>query len=168
MIGSWLRHQRPGMSCARWIAVVLAAFAGLAVIGCSSTPFTLAASGPYIYPANWAYPADANPSLDRVAVLVTITNQSGDDLPVNPADFLVRDGQHRVYPANVTAMGPAMSSANLPRETRGSLPLPTVTLRSNDVLSGFIVFDVPSGVRPVELIWRQSDTDSIVTLATTR
>jgi len=167
MICPWLKRPLSVAACARWVVILLAAFAGLLVIGCSSTPFTLAASGPYVYPANWAYPADANPSLDRIAVLVTITNLSGDDLQINPADFLVRDSQHRVYPSNVTAMGPTITSANLPSETRGSLPLPTVTLRSNDVLSGFIVFDVPAGVRPVELIWRQSDTDSIVTLATT-
>jgi hypothetical protein len=34
------------------------------------------------------------------AVLVTITNQSGGDLPINPADFVARDAQRRIYPAN--------------------------------------------------------------------
>jgi hypothetical protein len=37
-------------------------------------------------------------------------------------------------------------------------------LRQDDVLTGFVVFDVPAAVRPVELIWRQSDTDTTVAL----
>jgi hypothetical protein len=47
-------------------------------------------------------------------------------------------------------------------------PLPVVTLRQSDVLSGFVVFDVPAGVRPVDLIWRQSDTDTVVHLPLAR
>ena len=50
---------------------------------------------------------------------------------------------------------------------RGTLPLPTVTLRGNDTISGFVVFDVPAGVWPVELVWRQSDTDTVANLPTT-
>jgi len=44
-------------------------------------------------------------------------------------------------------------------------PLPAATLRQNDVLSGFVVFDVPTGVRPVDLVWRQTDGDSVVGLS---
>jgi hypothetical protein len=134
--------------------------AGLLTVACSSTPATpLAASGPI------SYPAAVSPPLERVAILVTITNRSTDDLQINPADFLARDGEHRVYPANPLATG---GDANLVRLATGPrlevLPLPTVTLRQADVLSGFVVFDVPAGVRPVELVWRQTDTDRVVQL----
>jgi hypothetical protein len=49
-------------------------------------------------------------------------------------------------------------------ELRGTLPLPVATMRQNDVLTGYVVFDVPPGVRPVELIWRQTDSDYTVPL----
>ena len=48
---------------------------------------------------------------------------------------------------------------------RGTLPLPTITLRGDDTISGFVVFDVPAGKQPVELIWRQSDTDTVALLS---
>jgi hypothetical protein len=127
---------------------------------CSKTPFTLDAVGPF------PDAAVVTPSLERVAILVTITNQSGNDLQINPADFVARDAQHRIYPANAAATIADTHLVSRPPKMRGSLPLPTITLRTDDILSGFVVFDVPAGVRPVELIWRQSDTDSIATLAT--
>jgi hypothetical protein len=149
--------------------LVQAGLLGLLVLllaaACSKTPFFLAASGP------WTYSTAIDPPFERIAVLVTITNQAGDDLNVNPADFVARDAAHRIYPANPTA---ATSDAQAVRfayaeqhGTQGIAPLPTVTLRQDDELSGFIVFDVPTGVRPVEIIWRQSDTDSIVNLSAT-
>jgi len=149
---------------ALWFAVL----AGLVVMGCSSTPYSLAASGPYLYPQNWAYPTDSNSSLDRIAILITVRNISGDDLAVNPTDFLVRDSQHRVYAADPTATTSPDSLTTRPAEIRDSLPLPTLTLRGNDVVSGYVVFDVPAGVRPVELVWRQSDSDTVATLSATR
>ncbi len=139
-------------------ALLAAAFV-LASAGCGAEPFTLNASGPY------PYPAVVNPSLERVAILVTIRNRSGDDLTVNPADFVARDASHRVYPANATATAADAHLASGPTTMRGALPLPTVTLRSDDIITGFVVFDVPAGVQPTELIWRQSDTDRAVTLA---
>jgi hypothetical protein len=139
---------------------------GVVAIACSQQPFSLTGSGP------WAYAATVDPPFERVAVLVTITNRSGDDLAVNPADFLARDGDHRVYPANPAA---AVSDAHAVRlaygmqhGAQGIAPLPTVTLRQNDALTGFLVFDLPDGARPVELVWRQSDTDSVVPLTTAR
>jgi hypothetical protein len=160
MPASLLRHTARAM-CR---AILLASIA-LIVITCSKTPFTLAASGP------WAYSAVVDPPFERVAILVTITNQTGDDLAVNPADFVARDADHRIYPANPTATisdAQAVRLAYVMRHgTQGIAPLPTVTLRQDDALSGFVVFDVPAGLRPVELIWRQSDTDSIVNLTTT-
>jgi hypothetical protein len=134
--------------------------AGLVTIACSTPPTPLAASGPI------SYPAAVSPPLERVAILVTITNRSTDDLLINPADFVARDGEHRIYPANPVATG---GDANLVRLATGPrlevLPLPTVTLRHADVLSGFVVFDVPAGVRPVELVWRQTDNDRVVPLS---
>lgn len=150
------------------LATLVILAVSLVVAGCGSTPYTLAATGPFVYPENWAYPANSNPSLDRIAVLVTITNRSGDDLQVNPGDFLVRDSQHHVYAADLAATTAAASIANEPPELHGKLPLPSVTLRNDDVLSGIIVFEVPHGVRPVELIWRQSDSDSVASLTTAR
>lgn len=137
----------------------------LVLTACSTAPFTISASGPFPYPANYAYPTNVDSTVERVAVVVTITNQSGDDLQVNPADFVVRDGQRRIYPSNPVATSASSSLANRPPALRGILPMSTVTLRSNDVLSGYVLFDLPTGTRPVELIWRQSDTDSVVALS---
>jgi uncharacterized protein DUF4352 len=136
--------------------VVLAAIAATA---CSKQASPLAASGPF------AYPSGVTPPLERVAILVTITNRGTDDMQINPADFLARDADHRIYPADPTA---TTADGNLVRLTTGArletLPLPTVTLRQADILSGFVVFAVPQGVRPVELVWRQADADQVATL----
>jgi hypothetical protein len=127
-----------------------------------STPVSplTAASGPLDYPSS------VTPPLERIAIFVTITNHGTDDLLINPADFVARDADHRVYPSDPAA---TVSDGNLVRLTSGPgldvLPLPTMTLRQADVLSGFIVFDVPQGVRPVELVWRQADTDQVATLS---
>lgn len=143
----------------RYIAAMLVI--GLAAVGCSKPSASpLSAAGPFTYPSS------ATPPLERVAVLVTVTNQGTDDMQINPADFLARDADHHIYTANATAAG---ADGNLVRLTTGprleALPLPTVTLRQAEILSGFIVFDVPQGVRPVELIWRQSDADQVAQLA---
>lgn len=151
---------RRGAALSRRLVVVLA---GVLLVACGQAPFALSASGPF------AYPAVVKPPLERVAILVTIASRSVDDLQINPADFVARDADLRVYAANPTA---TVADAGLVRVATGprreTLPLPVVTLRQNDVLSGFVVFDVPEGVRPVELIWRQTDTDSVVRLAATR
>jgi hypothetical protein len=140
------------------------AIAGVAILvlsACSTqaSPLT-AASGPLNYPSG------VTPPIERVAIFVTITNHGTDDLPINPADFVARDADHRVWASDPAA---TVSDGNLVRLSAGPgldvLPLPTVTLRQADVLSGFIVFDVPQGVTPVELVWRQSDTDQVVALS---
>jgi len=141
--------------------LVLAAALVLVVGACNKAPYALEAFGPF------SDAAVVTPSLERVAILVTITNRSDSDLQINPADFVARDAQHRIYPANAAATVADARLVSRPPQMRGSLPLPTITLRSDDVLSGFVVFDVPAGVQPVELIWRQSDTDSIATLSST-
>jgi hypothetical protein len=141
----------------RWLAALLL----VAASACSSqsSPLT-SASGPLNYPSG------VNPPIERVAIFVTITNHGTDDLVINPADFVARDADHHVYPSDPAA---TVSDGNLVRLTSGPgmdvLPIPTVTLRQSDVLSGFIVFDVPLGIRPVELVWRQSDTDQVAQLA---
>jgi uncharacterized protein DUF4352 len=140
--------------------VLLAAAVALVATACSSSaPFALNASGPF------AFPAVGNPSLERVAIIVTVTNHSGDDLQINSTDFVARDADHRVYAASPTVTNAGTGLETAPVQIRGNLPLPTMTLRSEDVLSGFVVFDVPVGVRPVELVWRQSDTDVVAKLA---
>ncbi len=143
------------------VAYLLVGLVALFGAACTnSTPFTLAASGLF------ADPAVVHPSLERVAILVTITNRSGDDLNVNPGDFVARDAEHRVYPANPTATVADAGLLSGQSARRGALPLPIVTLRGSDTISGFVVFDVPAGVRPVELVWRQSDTDTVANLPT--
>ncbi len=141
------------------MAVVLLA---LVAVGCAATEsLSLSASAPFVYAA------PVEQSLQRVAIVVTITNRSDDDLLVNPADFAARDGGNRIYTPNVAA---TVAEARLVRYAgqqlgmEGLLPLSSVTLRKNDVLSGFVVFDVPAGVRPVQLIFRQSDVDHVVEL----
>lgn len=146
---------RPAVFPAALLAVLLAA-------SCTADSFGLEAAGPYVYPAAVKSP------LERVAIVVTLTNHSGDDLPVNPVDFVARDAGHRIYPANPTA---TVADADLVRVSagiRGALPLSVATLRQDEVLSGFVVFDVPSGVRPVDLIFRQADADRTVRLAAAR
>jgi hypothetical protein len=138
--------------------MVLAVMATL-VVACGGQPFTLDARGPL------PDTAVVSPSIERVAILVTITNRSGDDLAINPADFVARDAGHRVYPANPAATAADARLVGGPGTIPGALPLPTVTLRGGDVLSGFVVFDLPAGAQPAELIWRQTDGDSVVVVA---
>ncbi len=157
-----MRTYLPLFARSRRMAAALVAVVAFA---CSAEPFALEATGPF------SYPAVVDPRLERVAILVTITSRSGDDLLINPADFVARDQDHRVYPAN-----PAATVADAHLVTRagallgmgGILPLPSVTLREDDVLSGFVVFDVPANRHLVELIWRQSDTDHVATLPSAR
>ncbi len=146
----------------RWLALVAAtgALASMAAT-CGADPFSVEAAGPFVYPA----PPSVNPSLERVAIVVTITSRSGDDLQVNPADFAARDANRRLYVANAAATAADVGQVSRAPEIRGTLPLPVVTLRQDDVLTGFVVFDVPAGVRPVELVWRQTDADFTVKLA---
>jgi RND family efflux transporter MFP subunit len=125
-------------------------------------PVILRASAPF------AYSVVTGPSLERVAIVVTIANRSADDLQINPADFAARDAERQVYPADLAATvadARAVSQAAAPLAMRGIVPLTVITLRKDDVLSGFVVFDVPAGVRPVQLIFRQSDTDRVVDLS---
>ena len=129
-----------------------------AVVSCSTVPFTLDATGPFVYSA----PVD--PPFERVAVTVTIVSKSTDDLTVSPADFVARDNRHNVYPANPTAAVADAHAVRLAHGIQNISPLSAVTLRQNDVVSGFVVFDVPFAVRPVELIWRQTDSDTVIPL----
>jgi hypothetical protein len=134
----------------------------LALAGCGGTPFTLAATGPFVY-AN-----GSGGSLDRLAILATITNLAGDDLVVSPADFVVRDGAGRIYPANPTATVADARRLSVAPGTQGTLPLPAITLRTHDTLTGFVVFDVPHGTLPAELIWRQIDSDAVAPITAPR
>ncbi len=135
----------------------------LTASACTSTrPFVMEAAGPFLYPAT------VGPAFDRVAILVSVANHSGDDLQVNPADFLARDKQRRVYAANPTATLADAKFAGQSPGLRGIPPLPTVTLRADDVLTGFVVFDVPAGTTPAELVWRQSDSDVVAALRPNR
>jgi hypothetical protein len=135
---------------------------GVFAVACSQQPFTLDASEPF------TYSAVVDPPFERVAVVVTISDRSGDDLPVNPADFVARDHNNRIYPANPAAAVTDAHAVRIAHGVQNIAPLPVVTLRQSDVLSGFVVFDVPAGVRPVDLIWRQSDTDTVVHLLLAR
>lgn len=137
----------------------------LALSACGTPPLSLNASAPF------AYPSSVGPSLERVAVLVTITNNSQDDLAVDPTEFAARDAGNRIYPANAAATTADASSVRViagQLGMAGALSLPVITLRQNDVLRGFVVFDVPQGVRPVALIFRQADSDSVVSLPLAR
>lgn len=125
---------------------------------CTGDPFALEAAGPF------RYQAVIGPAFDRVAILVTVSNRSGDDLQVNPADFVARDAQRGVYASNPAATITDARLAVAAPGLSGTLPLPTITLRTEEVLTGFVVFDVPSGVSPVELVWRRSDADTVVAL----
>jgi hypothetical protein len=143
--------------------LLIATLAALLLSGCSaSKPYAVDAAGPFMYPAA------VGPAFERVAILVSVANHSGDDLQVNPADFIARDSQRRVYPANATATVADAKLAGQSPGLRGIPPLPTITLRSEDVLTGFVVFDVPAGTAPTELIWRQSDADTVAILRPNR
>src|SRR5207248_5008101 len=75
-------------ACRRSWRVLFAVLASqLLLAGCSAaSPNVLEAAGPFLYPAA------IGPAFDRVAILVTVANRTGDDLAVNPADFVARDG----------------------------------------------------------------------------
>jgi hypothetical protein len=77
--------------------MLAATLATVAAAGCGTSTSSITASGPFAYPSN------ISPPLQRVAVLVSITNHSTDDQQVNPADFVARDGDHHIYPANPVA-----------------------------------------------------------------
>ncbi len=139
--------------------ILILAVLALIAAGCTTKASPIAATGPL------SYPSAVTPPLERIAIMVTITNHGTDDLQINAADFVARDVNHRVYASDPAA---TTADANMVRLSTGPrldvLPLPTMTLRQADVLSGFIVFDVPQGVRPVELVWRQTDTDEVAQL----
>jgi hypothetical protein len=142
-----------------WSGLVAVSAFTLALAACASgRPYALEAAGPFLYPA------EVGPAFNRLAILVTVVNHSGDDLQVNPSDFLARDAQQRVYPSNPAATIADARVAGHASALRGILPLAAVTLRTNDVLNGYIAFDVPAGVTPVELVWRQSDADAVAVL----
>jgi hypothetical protein len=146
-----------------WRVLLASAALSFLLAACTGgPPYAMEAAGPFLYPAV------VGPAFDRVAILVTVANRSGDDLQVNPADFLARDAQHRVYPSNPAATIADVRLAGQTPSVRGMLPLPTITLRSADVLTGFVVFDVPAGASPVELVWRQSDADTVAVLRASR
>jgi Domain of unknown function (DUF4352) len=156
-------NQFPRACRRSWRAVVPTCICMLLLAGCvGGRPYAVEAAGPF------RYPAVVGPAFDRVAILVTVANHSGDDLQVNPADFLARDGQHRVFPSNPAATVADARLAGQSEGLRSILPLPTITLRSEDVLTGYVVFDVPAGASPVELVWRQSDADTVAVLRPTR
>jgi hypothetical protein len=134
----------------------------LFVSGCGGTPFTLSATGPFVY-------ASGNGgALDRLAIVATITNHAGDDLVVSPADFVARDSTGRIYPSNPAATVADAHRVSVAPGTRGTMPLPAITLRANDTLTGFVVFDVPHGTQPAELIWRQVDSDAVTPITAPR
>ena len=119
------------------------------------------ATGPF------SYPAPADPTLERIAVIVQVTNRSADDLVINLADFIARDADHRIYPSDPQATAAdarVVRSVAALRGQSGVRPLPAMTLRKDDVLVGFVVFSVPAGTRPVQLIFRQTDADVVVDL----
>jgi hypothetical protein len=103
-----------------------------------------------------------------LAIVATITDQAGYDLVVDPADFVVRDGAGHVFPSNPAATVADAQRLSVTPGTRGNLPLPVITLRTADVLTGFVVFDVPHGTEPVELIWRQIDSDAVAPITAPR
>lgn len=127
---------------------------------CGSDPYTLTATGPFVVPL----PTTSPPSLERVAVIVTIASHSSDDLQINPTDFALRDAAHRLYTADAAVTTGDFNTVGRTPDIRGTLPLPVIMLRKDDVLSGYVLFNVPAGVRPVELIWRQTDSDTAVPL----
>lgn len=134
----------------------------LALAACAPSEATgISAAAPFTYQA----PVDA--TIERLAVVITVAHRTEDDLLVDPALFALRDREGRLYSANVPA---AAADARLVRQAgtslglAGLLPLPALTLRKDDSLTGFIVFDVPLHTRPVELIFRQTDTDQVVPL----
>ncbi|MBV8084609.1 MAG: DUF4352 domain-containing protein [Chloroflexi bacterium] len=137
----------------------------LALVACGTPTMGFTAAAPFVYPS------PVGPTLQRVAVLVTIINNAQDDLAVDPTEFAARDATHRIYPADPTATAQdadAVRTAAGMLGMPGLLPLPAMTLRQDDHLTGFVVFDVPEGVRPTQLIFRQSDNDSVLSLPATK
>jgi macrolide-specific efflux system membrane fusion protein len=117
--------------------------------------------------APFSYPTMADPSLERIAVIVQVTNRSQDDLVMSLTDFIARDTQHRLYPADPQATAAdarVVRAVAALRGMNGVRPLQPLTLRKDDVLVGFVVFSVPAGTRPSQLVYRQTDADVVVDL----
>lgn len=128
----------------------------------SSNGITIGASEPF------AYAAAVEPTLQRVAVLVTVRNSSDDDLQVDPADFVARDASRRVYRADPKAAVADARAVRAEASLRGMVgiqPLAAMTLRKGDAVEGFVVFDLPVDARPAQVIFRQTDEDHVVDLA---
>src|SRR6476661_5823027 len=115
---------RPVARVMRLVVVLLVVTA----TACTQQPFTLDATGPF------TYSAIVDPPFERVAILVTIADRSGDDLAVNPADFVARDPNKRIYPANPTAAVTDARAVRIARGLQNISPLPVITLRQSDVL----------------------------------
>jgi hypothetical protein len=133
----------------------------------SDMPATAPGSARVTASAPFSYPAAADPTLERIAVLVQVTNRSADDLVIAPTDFIARGGDHRIYPADVqstTTDARIVRSVAALRGMSGVRPMQPMTLRKDDILVGFVVFSVPAGTRPSQLIYRQTDADVVVDL----
>jgi uncharacterized protein DUF4352 len=144
----------------RGLAAIL--LAATLAASCAGETFSLSAN------AAFSYQAVVDPTVERIAVLLTVTNKSEDDLQVNPADFTLRAPDRHIYPSNPAATAADANVVRRVAATRGLSglqPMPVAILRKNDVLTVFVVFDVPAGVRPSELVYRQSDTDRVVDLS---
>src|SRR5437763_1889338 len=64
----------------------------------SAEPYTVAAPGPIPSPA----PANVHAPLEVVAIIVSITRRTGDDLQINRAHIAARNANRRLYVANAT------------------------------------------------------------------
>jgi hypothetical protein len=148
-----MRFARPAGAWAPFLFLTLVLGAA-----CAGQPFTMTASGPF------SDPVPAGASIERIAVYVSIRNHAGDDLQIDPAEFVARDADRRVYRSNPAAASTDAREIAATAGLRGTLPLPAMTLRAGDQVSGFVLFDVPAGVLPTECIWRQVDVDTVVAL----
>ena len=123
------------------VSLLVGALCGLLVVACTGQPpFTLAASGPTVYSA-------AGQSCPGARGRAGHHQEPRRRRPADQSGRL-RDARcaHRIYPANPTATAADARLVEVPPTMRGALPLPTVTLRNDDLLSGYVVFDVPAGV----------------------
>jgi uncharacterized protein DUF4352 len=121
--------------------------------------------------APFSYPALIDGSLRRYAVPVTVVNHGDGSLLVSPTEFQARDRDRHVYRADPVATA---GDAALVRRVAGPLgmsgltALPTVNLQKNDVVSGFVVFEVPFGVQLSQLVFREGDNDHVTELPAPR
>jgi len=132
--------------------LVIAAWIAASIAGCSR--------GPFAYYAIEIIELRSAPRLDFLRahndmtflqIVFTFHNDSGESLELTSTDFSLRDTRGRLHPfsAQVLDMGQRFHSARS-------------ILESGEKRQGAVVFQIPRGAEPAEMIYRQDVEGGLV------